>query len=190
MAEEYRPEDYEQDEDYEKESWEKFLTEEEYMSLMPWGRRVAEYWTEFLPNMCREMKEDGTLLKTLKKKGEELADYEEQLVRSGLAPDGVSELVWERVHELTPEPDNLRMDEEEIEEMLDREMRYQYLMDNYLPEEITTYEQYKMRPEYIAWAKKMLEWYLTPEEENLVENLEEYRTMRQEEEDEQYWDEE
>lgn len=187
MTEDYRPEEYE--EEYEPESWERFMTEKEYLSLKPWGRRVAEYWTEFLPNMCREMKAAGELMPELRKQGERLADYEEELVRSGLALDGVSELVWERVHAYQPEPDNLRMDEEELEEMLDREMRYQYLMDNYQPEEITSYAQYKTRPEYRAWAKQMLEWYLTPEEEQLVSELEDYRIMRKEEEYEQYLDE-
>ena len=180
MAEDYRPEDYEMDEDYEMESWEKFLTEKEYMSLMPWGRRAAEYWTEFLPNMCREMKEEGTLLKELKKQGENLADYEEQLVRDGLAPDGVSELVWERVHAYQPEPDNLRLDEEDMKEILDYEMRSRYPEEKaYLPEEITTYEQYRRSPEYIALAKQELEWHLTPEEEKLIARAEERRWWKE-----------
>lgn len=180
MEDMYNPDWEEDNEDYEKESWEKFLTEKEYLSLLPWGREVAEYWTEYLPNMCREMQKEGTLLKNLTKEGETLAEYEAELVHSGLALDGVREMVWERVHELQPEPDNLRMDEEELKEQLDGEMEYQYSMDQYLPEEITTYEQYRKRPEYIAQAKRELEWYLTPEEEKLLSKLDEYRWEKQE----------
>ena len=42
-------------------AWKKYLTEDEYNSLTPEGKTQVKYWAEYLPEMCAEMKADGTL---------------------------------------------------------------------------------------------------------------------------------
>ena len=88
----------------EKRPWEKFLTKEEFWSLTREGRMQANYWTEWLPKMCRRMKQAGTLYPTLKAEGERLSDLLLTLMEEhGYPEDGAMEFIKEEVYALQPE---------------------------------------------------------------------------------------
>lgn len=129
------------------ESWTKFLTKDEYWSLTHPGRVMADYWTQWLPKMCRQMKTKGTLYPTLKEKGESLLEQQVELMQAGLAEDGAWEVIKEQIYSLKPEED-----EEEMAEMLEMELRYLWMMMD--PE--ADYETFKKRPDVIAQAKANL----------------------------------
>ena len=128
-------------------SWKQFLTKDEYWSLTYPGRVTADYWTEHLPKMCRQMKTQGTLYQTLKEKGESLSEWQVEMMQDGLAEDGAWEVIKEQIYSLPPEKN-----EEEMAEMLEMELRYLWMeMD---PE--ADYETFKQRPDVIAQAKANL----------------------------------
>jgi hypothetical protein len=84
--------------------WQKYLTPEEHASLTPQGIMMADYWTEWLPKMCKKMKRAGTLYPTLKSEGERLAELMTELMQVHKYPmDGALEIIKEEVYALPPE---------------------------------------------------------------------------------------
>ena len=87
-----------------KRPWEKFLTKDEYWSLTREGRMQADYWTEWLPKMCKRMQKAGTLYPTLKEEGERLSELLWELMQVHKYPeDGAMEFIKEEVYALPPE---------------------------------------------------------------------------------------
>ena len=82
-----------------------FLTDREYQSLPYPGQVTADYWAEFLPKMCKSLKEEGELLPLLQQKGERLAEMQEDLMKHGMAQDQAWEFVKEDIYSLQPEVD-------------------------------------------------------------------------------------
>lgn len=107
------------------ESWKKFLTKDEYWSLTHPGRVTADYWTQWLPKMCKQMKTKGTLYPTLKAEGESLLEQQVELMQAGLAEDGAWEVIRAQIYSLKPEQEsemtyllNLGHTQEEAKEWL------------------------------------------------------------------------
>ena len=130
-----------------------FLTDREYQSLPYPGQVTADYWAEFLPKMCKILKEEGELLPLLQQKGERLAEMQEDLMKQGLAQDQAWEFVKEDIYSLQPEVDE---DSEEYKERLEEELRYQWTMSQSGAEREIPFEQYRKNPENIARAKEMM----------------------------------
>ena len=130
-----------------------FLTDREYQSLPYPGQVTADYWAEFLPKMCKSLKEEGELLPLLQQKGERLAEMQEDLMKQGLAQDQAWEFVKEDIYSLQPEVDE---DSEEYKERLEEELRYQWFMSQSGAEREIPFEQYRKNPENIARAKEMM----------------------------------
>ena len=87
-----------------KQYWKQFLTPQEYSSLTPQGAMLARYWTQWLPKMCREMKDNGTLYQTLKEEGNRLADLMQDLIQKNNYPeDGALEIIKEQIYSMPPE---------------------------------------------------------------------------------------
>ena len=83
--------------------WMQFLTEDEYWSLPATGRTLADYWTQWRPKMCREMKAAGTLVQTLENEGYRLADLQVDLMQQGYPEDAAWEVVKQDLYALPPE---------------------------------------------------------------------------------------
>lgn len=132
-----------------------FLTDREYQSLPYPGQVEADYWAEFLPKMCKRLKESGELLGLLQEDGERLAKMQEDLMRQGLAQDQAWEFVKEDIYSLQPEVDE---DSEEYRERLEEELRYQWTMSQAEAETQIPFEQYRKNPENIALAKEMMSY--------------------------------
>ena len=81
----------------------KFLTEDEYWNLTHPGRVLADYWTEYLPKMCAQLKKEGRLYQTIDQMGEELSDLQVELMQDGYPEDGAWEVVKEQIYSLPPE---------------------------------------------------------------------------------------
>ena len=94
-----------------KQSWEKFLTKEQYygspkepgVGLTYPGRVLADYWTKYLPKMCQKMKDEGTLFQTLDEEGIRLSDLQCDLMQQGMSEDMAWEVVKEQIYSLPPE---------------------------------------------------------------------------------------
>ena len=83
--------------------WEKYLTKEQYWSLTYPGRVMADYWTEWLPKTCKKMHEEGTLYRHLKAEGENLLEWQVDMMHQGMAEDGAWEVIKEQIFSLPPE---------------------------------------------------------------------------------------
>lgn len=86
-----------------REAWKKYLTEDEYWSLPPLGRKQAAYWAEYLPKMCAEMKADGTLYQRLAANGDRISDMMERMASQGMPEWAAMEFVNEELYSPQPE---------------------------------------------------------------------------------------
>ena len=84
-------------------AWQEYLTKEQYDKLGPDGRMLADYWTQFLPKMCKQMHAAGTLVPTLQQNAEALEDYHVELLQSGLREYEALEFIKEQVYSLPME---------------------------------------------------------------------------------------
>lgn len=84
-------------------AWKKYLTEDEYNSLTPEGRSQAKYWAEYLPEMCAEMKADGTLYKRLSANGNRISDMRAKMASQGMPEWAAQEFVNEELYSPQPE---------------------------------------------------------------------------------------
>ena len=84
-------------------AWKKYLTEDEYNSLTPEGKTQAKYWAEYLPEMCAEMKADGTLYKRLSANGNRISEMRAQMASQGMPEWAAQEFVNEELYNPHPE---------------------------------------------------------------------------------------
>lgn len=84
-------------------AWKKYLTEDEYNGLTPEGKTQAKYWTEYLPEMCAEMKADGTLYKRLSSNGNRISEMRAKMASQGMPEWAAQEFVNEELYSPQPE---------------------------------------------------------------------------------------
>ncbi len=85
-----------------KQAYLKYMTEKEFGHLNYMGRRIAEYWTDWLPKTCDRLQKEGRLLQKFEQMGDEYAEMLEDLMQQGMSEDGAWEIVKEEVF-LSPE---------------------------------------------------------------------------------------
>ena len=101
-----------------KERLEPYMTEQEYYSQTAYAMEIADYWTRWLPKMCRRYEKEhgkGSLYQRMKKLGKELTLQSMDLQDDGLNEDQADEIIREQF-QYEPEPETMREDEEEMSE--------------------------------------------------------------------------
>lgn len=84
-------------------TWKKYLTEEQYGELGPDGRMLADYWTQWLPKMCRRMHAKGELIPTLQSEADRLAEMHVEMLQNGMYEYEAMEFIKQEVYALPPE---------------------------------------------------------------------------------------
>ena len=78
----------------------KYMTEEDYLfHLPPYGKEIAEYWTEQCPKMCAEYEREhgkGSLYKRIQDLSEVLMSQACDLVQTGMSRPEIDEVIREQ----------------------------------------------------------------------------------------------
>ncbi len=92
-----------------------FLTTKEWMNL-PWlGKELADYLEANCPQMCQEMKEEGTLFQLCLETGMQMVEQYDQLISQGLQDHEAMEIVREIKYQFEPEETELDRESARLE---------------------------------------------------------------------------